>query len=173
MLGKATICSKCWNIQWHFNNLFDFLVALDNYRANQQFIVNGNGQISPIGQVQYTPMSLMGLPQTNGTSFMPSINKLNGNVEDKSGEWFKQNIFLLFISYLTNLVLPFTRYRLPNVLSKHYRCPTAHINNEKQFERYADTGEWHQRILKTFTMYRKKLFLSFVSLARCDVLLMF
>lgn len=38
--------------------------------ANQQFIVNGNGQISPIGQVYTTPMGLV-VPQSNtGTSYV-------------------------------------------------------------------------------------------------------
>lgn len=61
---------------------------LSYYSANQQFIVNGNGQISPIGQVQYAPVNLMGLSQTNGTTFVPSINKVNGNVDGKTGTKF-------------------------------------------------------------------------------------
>lgn len=40
--------------------------------ANQQFIVNGNGQISPIGQMQsvyQTPVGLV-VPQSNGPTFV-------------------------------------------------------------------------------------------------------
>lgn len=55
------------------------------FSTNQQFIVSGNGQISPIGQVQYAPVNLVGLPQSNGTTFVPSLNKLNGSVEEKTG----------------------------------------------------------------------------------------
>lgn len=37
--------------------------------ANQQFIVSGNGQISPIGQMYSTPVGLV-VPQSNGPTFV-------------------------------------------------------------------------------------------------------
>lgn len=37
--------------------------------ANQQFIVSGNGQISPIGQMYSTPVGLV-VPQSNGPTFL-------------------------------------------------------------------------------------------------------
>lgn len=40
--------------------------------ANQQFIVSGNGQISPIGQMYSSPVGPVGLvvPQSNGPAFV-------------------------------------------------------------------------------------------------------
>lgn len=37
--------------------------------ANQQFIVSGNGQISPIGQMYSTPVGLV-VPQSNGPTYV-------------------------------------------------------------------------------------------------------
>lgn len=54
--------------------------------------MSGNGQISPINQVQYAPVGLVGLSQSNAPTFVQQINKLNGNIDDKSG----MQIHLLF-----------------------------------------------------------------------------
>lgn len=60
--------------------------------ANQQFIVSGNGQISPIGQMYGTPVGLV-VPQSNGPTFVQQsttivqqqttmMNNSNGSVND-------------------------------------------------------------------------------------------
>lgn len=56
--------------------------------ANQQFIMNGNGQISPIGQVYSTPVVVM--PQSNG--FVQQTTMINNSVESNSNNIQTQSI---------------------------------------------------------------------------------
>lgn len=56
--------------------------------ANQQFIVNGNGQISPIGQVYSTPVVVM--PQSNG--FVQQTTMINNSVESNTNNIQSQSM---------------------------------------------------------------------------------
>lgn len=56
--------------------------------ANQQFIMNGNGQISPIGQVYSTPVVVM--PQSNG--YVQQTTMINNSVESNSNNIQTQSI---------------------------------------------------------------------------------
>lgn len=56
-------------------------IYISPHTANQQFIVNGNGQISPIGQMYGTPMVMVPHSNTGQTQFVqPASTALNRNV---------------------------------------------------------------------------------------------
>lgn len=79
--GEEAALSSFFRSIDYFNSIYDSYLFFPLSAANQQFIVNGNGQISPIGQMYSTPMVMVPHSNTGQTQFVQqSSTALNRNV---------------------------------------------------------------------------------------------